>query len=171
MQSASAYSIFVRMNGIKTSLATLFLASLAYGPVLADTLPDLDGVWFTCEFTQSKTPPTDGCDMFDDEGFEARDGQITYLRMLGSDEVNCKGQKKGQCFPASLPQITVSTKPIGEAWLKDSRLHVTWYGCTQDYTLTQDTGFVSVKPDGKDCFWSRERHFYVAPYTGQVLRK
>ena len=171
MQLASAYSIFVRMNGIKTSLATLFLASLACGPVLADRLPDLDGVWFTCEFTQSKTPPTDGCDMFDDEGFEARDGQITYLRMLGSDEVNCKGQKKGQCFPASLPQITVSTKPIGEAWLKDSRLHVTWYGCTQDYTLTQDTGFVSVKPDGKDCFWSRERHFYVAPYTGQVIRK
>ncbi len=171
MQSALAYSIFVRMNGIKTSLATLFLASLACGPVLADRLPDLDGVWFTCEFTQSKTPPTDGCDMFDDEGFEARDGQITYLRMLGSDEVNCKGQKKGQCFPASLPQITVSTKPIGEAWLKDSRLHVTWYGCTQDYTLTQDTGFVSVKPDGKDCFWSRERHFYVAPYTGQVIRK
>ena len=171
MQLASAYSIFVRMNGIKTSLATLFLASLAYGPVLADRQPDLDGVWFTCEFTQSKTPPTDGCDMFDDEGFEARDGQITYLRMLGSDEVNCKGQKKGQCFPASLPQITVSTKPIGEAWLKDSRLHVTWYGCTQDYTLTQDTGFVSVKPDGKDCFWSRERHFYVAPYTGQVIRK
>lgn len=171
MQSASAYSIFVRMNGIKTSLATLFLASLAYGPALADRLPDLDGVWFTCEFTQSKTPPTDGCDMFDDEGFEARNGQITYLRMLGSDEVNCKGQKKGQCFPASLPQITVSTKPIGEAWLKDSRLHVTWYGCTQDYTLTQDTGFVSVKPDGKDCFWSRERHFYVAPYTGQVIRK
>ena len=159
------------MNGIKTSLATLFLVSLAYGPVLADKLPDLDGVWFTCEFTQSKTPPTDGCDMFDDEGFEARDGQITYLRMLGSDEVNCKGLKKGQCFPASLPQITVSTKPIGEAWLKDSRLHVTWYGCTQDYTLTQDTGFVSVKPDGKDCFWSRERHFYVAPYTGQVIRK
>ena len=31
-----------------------------------------DGIWFTCEFTQSKTPPTDGCEMFDDEGFKAR---------------------------------------------------------------------------------------------------
>ena len=109
--------------------------------------------------------------MFDDEGFEAQDGQITYLRMLDSEEVNCKGQKKGQCFPANLPQITVSTKPIGEAWLQDSRLHVTGYGCTQDYTLTQDAGFVSVKPDGKDCFWTRERHFYVAPYDGKVIRK
>ena len=171
MQSALAYSIFVRMNAIKSSLALFFIALLASLPAVADNLPDLDGVWFTCEFTQSKTPPTDGCEMFDDEGFEARDGHITYLRMLGSEEANCKGQKKGQCFPANLPQITVSTKPIGEAVLKDSRLYVTWYGCTQDYTTTQETGFVSVKPDGKDCFWTRERHFYVAPYTGQVIRK
>ena len=171
MQSSPAYPIFVRMNGVNASLAAFFLTSLASGPAVADRLPDLDGIWFTCEFTQSKTPPTDGCEMFDDEGFEARDGQISYLRMLGSQESGCKGLKKGQCFPASLPQITVSTKPIGAAQLKDGRLHVTWYGCTQDYTLTQETGFVSVKPDGKDCFWTRERHFYVAPYTGQVNRK
>jgi len=171
LQSASAYSIFVRMNGIKTSLATLFLASLACGPAEADSLPALDGVWFTCEFTQSRTPPTDGCKMFDDEGFEARDGTITYLRMLNSAETACKGQKKGQCFPASQPQITVSTKPIGEARLADGRLFVTWYGCTQDYTLSQNPDFVTVQPDGKDCFWTRDRHFYVAPYTGQVTRK
>ena len=171
MQSSPAYPIFVRMNGVNASLAAFFLTSLASGPAVADRLPDLDGIWFTCEFTQSKTPPTDGCEMFDDEGFEARDGQISYLRMLGSQETGCKGQKKGQCFPASLPQITVSTKPIGAAQLKDGLLYVTWYGCTQDYTLTQETGFVSVKPDGKDCFWTRERHFYVAPYTGQVNRK
>ena len=171
MQSASAYSIFVRMNAIKSSLVLFFIALFASFPAAADNLPDLDGVWFTCEFTQSKTPPSDGCEMFDDEGFEARDGHITYLRMLGSEEANCKGQKKGQCFPANLPQITVSTKPIGEAVLKDSRLYVTWHGCTQDYTTTQETGFVSVKPDGKDCFWTRERHCYVAPYTGQVIRK
>lgn len=152
-------------------MASVFLSGLAAGGAAAGNLPDLDGVWFTCEFTQSKTPPTDGCQMFDDEGFEARDGQITYLRMLGSEETACKGQKKGQCFSASLPQITVSTKPIGDAWIDSGRLYVSWYGCTQDYTLEKETGFVSVKPDGKDCFWSRERHFYVAPYEGQVTRK
>ena len=105
MQSSPAYPIFVRMNGVNASLAAFFLTILASGPAVADRLPDLDGIWFTCEFTQSKTPPTDGCEMFDDEGFEARDGQISYLRMLGSQETGCKGQKKGQCFPASLPQI------------------------------------------------------------------
>ena len=159
------------MNGIKTSLALFFLVVFTNQAAAADRLPTLDGIWFTCEFTQSQTPPTDGCKMFDDEGFEAREGQITYLRMLGSEETACKGQKKGQCFPANLPQITVSTKPIGEAWLAEGRLFVTWYGCTQGYTLESDTDFVTVRPDGKDCFWSRERHFYVAPYSGQVIRK
>ena len=50
------------------------------------------------------------------------------------------------------------------------RLYVTWYGCTQDYHFFHDEGFVTVKPEGKDCFWS-ERHFYVAPYKGQVLQR
>ena len=159
------------MDGIKLFFATICLVCLAGGRTAADKLPALDGVWFTCEFTQSQTPPTDGCAMFDDEGFEARAGKIAYLRMTGSEEKNCKGQKKGQCFPASLPQITVSTKPIGQVRLADGRLYVTWYGCTQDYTLEQDTSFVTVRPDGKDCFWSRERYFYVAPYTGQVTQK
>ena len=92
-----------------------------------------DGIWFTCEFTQSKSPPTDGCEMFDDEGFEAKGGQLNYLRMIGSAETNCKGQKQGQCFPGNLPQITVQTKPIGDVWLDADKLYVKWYGCTQDY--------------------------------------
>ena len=130
-----------------------------------------DGIWFTCEFAQSKTPPTDRCEMFDDEGFRASEGQLSYLRMIGSAETNCKGNKQGQCFAADLPQITVKTKPIGDVWLDTDRLYVTWYGCTQDYHFFQDEGFVTVKPEGKDCFWSRERHFYVAPYKGQVLQQ
>ncbi len=80
-----------------------------------------DGIWFTCEFTQSKTPPTDGCEMFDDEGFKASKGQLSYLRMIGSAETNCKGNKQGQCFPADLPQIIVKTKPIGDVWLDTNR--------------------------------------------------
>ena len=46
----------------------------------------LDGVWFTCEFTQSQTPPNEGCLTFDDEGFRFADGKATYLRMNGSEE-------------------------------------------------------------------------------------
>ena len=110
-------------------------------------------------------------DFNDDEGFKAKEGRLSYLRMIGSTEANCKGQKQGHCFPADLPRITVQTKPIGDVWLHTDQLYVTWYGCTQDYRFFQDKGFVTVKPEGKDCFWSRERHFYVAPYKGQVLQQ
>lgn len=130
-----------------------------------------DGIWFTCEFAQSKTPPKDGCEMFDDEGFETKQGRLSYLRMIGSAEKNCKGQKQGQCFPAKLPKITVQTKPVGDVWLDADRLYVKWYGCTQDYLIIQDEGFVTVKPEEKKCFWSRERHFYVAPYEGHVIHQ
>tara|TARA_Y100000591_G_C21691524_1_gene623372 strand:- start:288 stop:785 length:498 start_codon:yes stop_codon:yes gene_type:complete len=153
----------------KTLFITLIsLIGLLPLKMFAAEQPIGDGIWFTCEFTQSKTPPTDRCEMFDDEGFKAKEGQLSYLRMIGSAEVNCKGQKQGQCFPADLPQITVQTKPIGAVRLDANRLYVKWYGCTQDYRFFQGEGFVTVKPEGKDCFWSRERHFYVAPYKGQV---
>ena len=75
-------------------------------------LTTLEGVWFTCEFTQSQTPPDDDCQTFDDEGFRFSDGTATYLRMLGSEETNCKGGKKGQCFPRSTPEISVSTRSL-----------------------------------------------------------
>ena len=91
--------------------------------------------------------------------------------MIGSAEANCKGQKQGQCFSADLPQITVRIKPIGDVRLNADRLYVTWYGCTQDYYFSHDNGFLTVKPEGKDCFWSRERYFYIAPYKGLVLQQ
>ena len=162
---------FFNINRINFFISLICLLGIL--PVQMQAAEQLigDGIWFTCEFTQSKTPPTDGCEMFDDEGFKASEGHLSYLRMIGSAETNCKGQKEGQCFPADLPQITVKTKPIGDVWLDTDRLYVTWYGCTQDYHFFQDEGFVTVKPEGKDCFWSRERHFYVAPYKGQVLQQ
>jgi hypothetical protein len=157
----------------RTKLFIILVCWLGLLPIQmkAAEQPIGDGIWFACEFTQSKTPPTDGCDMFDDEGFEAKDSQLSYVRMIGSVEANCKGQKQGQCFPADLPQITVQTKPIGDAWMVSDRLYVKWYGCIQDYHFSQGNSFITVKPEGKDCFWSRERHFYVAPYKGQVLQQ
>ncbi len=162
---------FFHMNPIKFFTSLICLLGLLPAQTQAAKQLIGDGIWFTCEFTQSKTPPTDECEMFDDEGFEAKEGRLSYLRMIGSAETNCKGQKKGQCFRANLPQITVQTKPIGDVWLKANRLYLKWYGCTQDYLFFQDKGFVTVKPEGKDCFWSRERHFYIAPYKGQVLQQ
>ena len=130
-------TLYSRKNlSVLSACITLFVAGilmLTTRPALAnETALRLEGVWFTCEFARSQTPPDDGCLMFDDEGFKAREGELSYLRMIGSAETNCKGQKQGQCFPADLPQITVKTTPIGDVWLDTDQLYVTWYGCTQN---------------------------------------
>ena len=80
------------------------LMMLIMAPLPAQAVSDgWDGVWFTCEFAQRTNPPDDGCQMFDDEGFQVESGQFSYLRMKGSQETACRGNKKGQCFRADLP--------------------------------------------------------------------
>ena len=128
-----------------------------------------DGVWFTCEFAQRQRAPDDGCQMFDDEGFIYEKGQLSYLRMKGSQEVDCRGQKKGQCFKRAKTAIKATQKEIGKARIEGDRLIVRYLGCKQGYHFQQGTDFVTIKPENKACFWSRERHFYIAPFTGRLM--
>ena len=127
-----------------------------------------EGVWFTCEHAQRQRAPDDACDMFDNEGFEYRNGTLSYLEMKGSQETNCRGQKQGHCFARKRPAITVSTKPIGDARIEDGLLIVRYWGCEQSFFMTQGADFMTIKPKGKNCLWSQERHFYIAPYLGKV---
>ena len=53
-----------------------------------------NGVWFTCEFAQRLRAPDDGCKMFDDEGFQVKDGLFTYLRVKGSEETAAVATKR-----------------------------------------------------------------------------
>lgn len=129
-----------------------------------------NGVWFTCEFSRRMAPPEDGCQMFDDEGFEVIDGDFFYLRNRGSEETACRGGKAGQCFAASIPQIRVSSRPVGKIEIAEDRLWVRWMGCRQLFHFQPQDGFYAVIPDEKRCFWAKERHFYVARYQGQVER-
>lgn len=127
-----------------------------------------NGVWFTCEFAQSQRAPDDECQMFDDEGFEVRDGAFFYLRMLGSDETACRGNKKGQCFSANLPQISVSSRKIGKIKIGETSLAVRYLGCGQLYHFHDRGAFFEAIPDDKRCLWARDRRFYVARYEGVV---
>ena len=60
-------------------IAILLIAVLASQPAPASEqgLPPLEGVWFTCEFATSQSPPDDGCAMFDDEGTQKFDLQTS----------------------------------------------------------------------------------------------
>lgn len=154
------------------AITILLIAVLAHLPADASEhdLPPLEGVWFTCEFATSQSPPDDGCAMFDDEGFSVDGGKITYLRNIASSETACRGNKQGQCFAANTDKITVSKRRIGAARIQGRQLLVTYMGCTQKFELQTSPDYVSVIPAKDKCIWARKRHFYVAPYKGKLNR-
>jgi hypothetical protein len=131
----------------------------------------LEGVWFTCEFTKSQTPPDDGCQTFDDEGFRFSDGTATYLRMLGSEETNCKGGKKGQCFPRSTPEISVSTRSLGKITYGQDWIDIHYLFCTQRFYTKASEHFITLIPNEPRCLWAGKRHFYIAPFTGTIIHE
>jgi hypothetical protein len=155
-------------------IATYFVVSLFYLPSFAPSvhaetdLPVLEGVWFTCEFATRTGPPDDQCKMFDDEGFSVEDGKITYLRNIASDEQACRGNKAGQCFAANTKEIKVSRRPVGIARIENNQLLVSYFGCTQKFDLKNEADYVTVVPVKEKCIWTRNRHFYVAPYHGKL---
>lgn len=158
-----------------------FLASIGLASIAALVQPALandntanqswEGVWFTCEHAGRQRAPDEGCQMFDDEGFSYQEGQLSYLRMKGSDEAACRGNKIGQCFKRDSAKITVTSTEIGEARIANNRLIVRYWGCEQSYQLEEGPDFMTVKPLGKSCLWSQERHFYIARYEGVVNLK
>ena len=128
----------------------------------------LDGVWFTCEFTQSQTPPDDGCLTFDDEGFSFADGKASYLRMNSSEKTDCKGNKKGQCFARDSSDISVSTRSLGKISYGSNWIDIRYLFCTQRFHIEAADAYLTLKPDAKRCPWAGKRHFYIAPFYGTV---
>ena len=160
----------IQKYNVMSALYMLILASWMTGIAPAHAAEDgWDGVWFTCEFAQRTTPPDDGCQMFDDEGFHVDGNIFTYLRVKGSEEKACRGNKKGQCFRSSLEQISVTKRRIGKIDIGPGWIRVRYLGCTQLYHLHAFDDFHEAIPDAKKCFWANKRQFYVARYTGTVL--
>lgn len=147
---------------------SIALVSWPHKSGVAQEASQWEGIWFSCEFAQRQRAPDDGCQMFDDEGFSYEDGNLSYLRMIGSQQTACRGNKKGQCFARTKNAITITKKPIGDLRIKDDLLILRYWGCDQSYQLTEGDDYMTVKPLGKNCFWSQERHFYIARYDGMV---
>ena len=126
------------------------------------------GTWFTCEFAKSRTPPHDGCAMFDDEGFRFDQGRLTYIRVTDSNETECRGDKIGQCFARDQAAITIKTQDRGELNLGNDWITVRYFGCTQKYSFFDRPEYREIIPTKDRCFWARKRHFYIARFTGRV---
>ena len=143
--------------------------SPTHGEFTADS-QKWEGVWFTCEHAQRQRAPDDRCQMFDNEGFEYRDGTLSYLEMKGSQETNCKGQKKGHCFERAQSAITVTSKPIGDVKIEDGLLIVRYWGCEQSYFMAEDTDYMTIKPKKVRIAFGRKSAISTLPlYLGKVV--
>ena len=127
-----------------------------------------EGDWFTCEFAQRQRAPDEGCQMFDDEGFRFSNGKIYYLRMKGSQETACRGEKKGQCFKRNIPAIKAALEDNSYLRVEGDKMILRYFGCDQSYSMKNGPDFATIIPDGKSCIWSQKRHFYIARYHGDV---
>ena len=124
------------------------------------------GIWFICEFAQRQRAPDDACQMFDDEGFQLADGQLSYLRITQSDETACRGDKKGQCFRRDRANITITKTDRGRLTLRENQFDVKFLGCTQTFYFADTGHYREIWPDDDRCFWASKRRFYIAPFDG-----
>ena len=124
------------------------------------------GIWFICEFAQRQRAPDDACQMFDDEGFQLANGQLSYLRITQSDETACRGDKKGQCFRRDRPEITITKTNRGRLTLRENQFDVKFLGCNQTFYFADTEHYREMWPDDDRCFWASKRRFYIAPFDG-----
>ena len=151
-------------------LLSIISAFTVAKPTRADWFGSKDnqwpGIWFTCEFAQRQRAPDDGCQMFDDEGFQLAEGRLSYLRITHSDETACRGDKKGQCFRRDRADITITKTDRGRLTLRENQFDVKFLGCTQTFYFADTANYREIWPDDDRCFWASKRRFFIAPFDG-----
>ena len=156
------YAMLGMLGIMGASLLTLSARASGFGT------PDNQwpGIWFICEFAQRQRAPDDACQMFDDEGFQLANGQLSYLRITQSDETACRGDKKGQCFRRDRPEITITKTNRGRLTLRENQFDVKFLGCNQTFYFADTEHYREMWPDDDRCFWASKRRFYIAPFDG-----
>lgn len=168
------YNTYARriLLSARTMLTGVVMLAIYMGvmtPVGAiDLLEKWQGVWFSCEFAQRQRAPDDGCAMFDDEGFTFTDGRLNYVRITESAETACRGEKIGQCFRSDRPSINIVSQDRGKLDMGETNFTVRFLGCKQLFHFKDMPDYREIWPDQNRCFWAGKRHFYIAPYNGNV---
>ena len=128
----------------------------------------LDGFWFECEFSHKTNPPTDKCEMLDDDGFYFKNNKVIHIKNISTNEKKCKKNKEKQCFKSTDTSIKVSLGRSDKVKFIDSSLILTFLGCSQNYQLYDKKFYVEAIPDKEKCFWTGKKHFYLKKYDGSV---
>jgi hypothetical protein len=50
--------------------------------------------------------------------------------------------------------------------LSEKGAAVTWFGCTQNYSLTKHLNYIDIVPVGELCWWTPDKHYYVERFRG-----
>jgi hypothetical protein len=129
---------------------------------------DIEGNWFSCEFAHSQIPPDDGCKMLDDDGFIVSKGKIDHVKVTNSTQRDCRHQREGQCFQREREQITVSSDSVGPIRAIPDGFAITYWGCTQEYTMRSHQKYFEVAPKGSNCLWTRDKRYFMARYQGRL---
>ena len=157
-----------------TILACAVVLAIVYRPAAAnnDGAMPADGAWFLCEFAHSRIPPPDDCRIMDDDGFLIARGFIHRIKVTNSRHEGCRHARLGQCFSRHRAEVTVESWPIGPIRPAPGGFSVGFLGCTQSYRIVAhgsgEDGFSEVAPTGEPCFWTRDKHYFVAPFTGRL---
>lgn len=161
-----AGSVVYAMLGLLGIIGASLLTSSARANGFGTPDNQWPGIWFICEFAQRQRAPDDACQMFDDEGFQLANGQLSYLRITQSDETACRGDKKGQCFRRDRPEITITKTNRGRLTLRENQFDVKFLGCKQTFYFADTEHYREMWPDDDRCFWASKRRFYIAPFDG-----
>lgn len=129
----------------------------------------LDGSWFECEFSGKTSPPTDKCQILDNDGFIFSKNVAAHISVIDSQETNCKKNKIGQCFQSNLSSITVRRGRKDKVQFENSKLILTFLGCSQVFYLKDKIDYIEAKPDTKKCFWAGKKIFYLKKYNGKLI--
>lgn len=128
----------------------------------------VDGPWFLCEYAHSKIPPSDQCRMMDDDGFLLKEGTVHHIKVTNSAETNCRGGRAGHCFLRTAPAVSASRSEIGPVEISGPLIAVDFFGCVQLYGFQQRDGYIEIRPAKEQCFWTPNKHYYLARYEGRL---
>ena len=145
----------------------LTLSGASPGNAVKQTV-DLDGVWFACEFAHSRIAPDDDCRMLDDDGFMIAGQKINHIKVRDSQETACRQNRKGNCFRRDQAQVTVESDSAGTFRPTADGFQIKYWGCSQDYKLEQRGGYYQITPVDGLCYWTSDKSYFLARYTGDL---
>lgn len=128
----------------------------------------LDGLWFTCEFAHSKIPPSDNCNMLDDDGFLIEGDYVWHMKVQNGDQEGCRGDRAGNCFRRERKMVAAKKKKIGQAERTDKGAIIEYLWCGQPYEITHGEHFSEVRPIEPMCTWTSKKTYYVRKWSGDI---